>query len=443
MKCDGDPALKSVQEEVKRRRTESTVLENSPVGDSRANGSAERAVQAIGEQVRVLRRGLERRLGLKVSGKHPVMAWLVEHAADVLSKNQVGGDGRTAYELLKGKKSQQETVEFGEKVHYRYNLKARSKDEKLEVKWGEGFFLGKWWRSGEAVIGTKDGILRAGTNRRVGGHRRWDREGLEQVRGVPWQWDPEQGEVHADLKVRWLTEEEWDRGGAVYGDEGKKVYRLRLRKVDFLNHGFTEGCVGCQALISGAEARGHSESCRERMNKALENTDEGRLRRERQHKRENEALAKHLEKEFGGNDEERSRKVARQVEQATGSERRKRKFEDDVQDGSASSSWENVSTKSQRGLTLQRGQKRSAEDEEKDMELSIMERTRQEDMRWDLMEVCDMCVPDNEDLHRSKYFDENTCEELDPERVAEGERAELERFKKRWACTTLRRVQLR
>ena len=256
------------------------------------------------------------------------MAWLVEHAADVLSKYQVGDDGRTAYERLKGKKCQQETVEFGEKVHYRYNLKARSKDEQLEVKWREGFFLGKWWRTGEAVIGTKDGI------RRVGGHRRWDREGLEQVRGVPWQWDPEQGEVHADLKVCWLTEEEWDRGGAVYGDEGKKVYRLRLRKVDFLNHGFTERCVGCQALISGAEARGHSEACRERMNKALENTDEARLRRERQHKRENEALAKHLEKEFGGNDEERSRKVARQVEQASGSERPKRKFEDDVQDGS-------------------------------------------------------------------------------------------------------------
>ena len=48
------------------------------------------------------------------------------------------------------------------------------------------------------------------------------------------------------LKVRWLTEEEWDGGGALYGDEGKNIYQLRLRKVDFLNHGFTEGCVGCQ-----------------------------------------------------------------------------------------------------------------------------------------------------------------------------------------------------
>ena len=50
------------------------------------------------------------------------------------------------------------------------------------------------------------------------------------------------------------------------------------------------------------------------------------------------------------------------------------------------------------------------------------------------MEVSDICMPDNEDLRRwvtdMKYFDENTREELDPEKVAEGERAELERFKK-------------
>ena len=106
LKCDGEPALKSVQEEVKRKRPEPTILENSPVGDSRSNGAAERAVQAIGEQVRVLRRGLEQRLGLKLSGKHPVTSWLVEHAADLLSRYQVGDDGRTGYERLKGEEVQ-------------------------------------------------------------------------------------------------------------------------------------------------------------------------------------------------------------------------------------------------------------------------------------------------------------------------------------------------
>ena len=81
LKCDGEPALKTIQEEVRRQRSEKTILENSPVGDSRANGAAERAVQAIAEQVRVIRRGLEQRLELRLSGKHPVTAWLVERAA--------------------------------------------------------------------------------------------------------------------------------------------------------------------------------------------------------------------------------------------------------------------------------------------------------------------------------------------------------------------------
>ena len=70
LKCDGEPALKTIQEEVRRQRSEKTILENSPVGDSRANGAAERAVQAIAEQVRVIRQGLEQRLELRLSGKH-------------------------------------------------------------------------------------------------------------------------------------------------------------------------------------------------------------------------------------------------------------------------------------------------------------------------------------------------------------------------------------
>ena len=47
LKSDNEPALRSVQEEVKRRREDPTILENSPVGDSKSNGAAEHAVQAV------------------------------------------------------------------------------------------------------------------------------------------------------------------------------------------------------------------------------------------------------------------------------------------------------------------------------------------------------------------------------------------------------------
>ena len=66
------------------------------------------------------------------------------------------------------------------------------------------------------------------------------------------------------------------------------------------------------------------------------------------------------------------------------------------------------------------------------MEVSIVERTMQEDMRWDEKSVNDMCMSDNLDLRRSEtdlqYFDENTWEALDPAKVVAGERAELKRF---------------
>ena len=84
------------------------------MGDSRAYGAAERAVQAVEEQVRVVRHGLEMRLGVKTSGKHP--SWFIERAADLLSKSQVGEDGNTGCQRLKGKKYRSDEVEFGEKV---------------------------------------------------------------------------------------------------------------------------------------------------------------------------------------------------------------------------------------------------------------------------------------------------------------------------------------
>ncbi len=55
LKSDGEPALRAVQEEVRRRRGRTAILENSPPGESQSNGVAERAVRAVAEHVRVHR----------------------------------------------------------------------------------------------------------------------------------------------------------------------------------------------------------------------------------------------------------------------------------------------------------------------------------------------------------------------------------------------------
>ena len=71
-------------------------------------------VQAVGEMIWVIRRGLEDRVGASLLGKHVVTAWLVEHV-DLISRHQVGNDGRTGYERHKGKLYTRDAVEFGER----------------------------------------------------------------------------------------------------------------------------------------------------------------------------------------------------------------------------------------------------------------------------------------------------------------------------------------
>ena len=103
LRSDDEAALKSIRAEVARIREKETVLENSPVGDSKANGVAERAAHAFGEQFRVIREGLQQRLQVRIPGNHPLTSWMTEHSADFLNKCQCGEDGRTAYRRWKGK----------------------------------------------------------------------------------------------------------------------------------------------------------------------------------------------------------------------------------------------------------------------------------------------------------------------------------------------------
>ena len=211
-----------------------------------------------------------------------------------MSKYQIGEDGKTAYERLKGKPFSRAAVEFGEKIHYRKSTKG-PKENKLDSKWDEGFFMGFNWRTGEAIVGTKDGATKASTIRRVGAHRRWDAEGLDAVRGVPWQWDPESDEETHKLLVRHLTDEEKAALSIPTPVEGpRNVYRMRLKRDDFIEKGFTDGCPGCKAILSGGPVRGHTEQCRKRMEGLMQQTTEGQERIKRQVDKENEYITQRL-----------------------------------------------------------------------------------------------------------------------------------------------------
>ena len=50
-----------------------------------------------------MKSALEERMKCEVLSRHPILAFLVEHAGRLMSRYQVGRDGRTAYELHAGK----------------------------------------------------------------------------------------------------------------------------------------------------------------------------------------------------------------------------------------------------------------------------------------------------------------------------------------------------
>ena len=67
------------------------------------------------------------------------------------------------------------------------------------------------------------------------------------VKGLPWKWNPDEQDKESEFKVRYLSEEEMIGKAAPQIEDDRRIYRLRLQKSD----GFTQGCPGCQAIVSG------------------------------------------------------------------------------------------------------------------------------------------------------------------------------------------------
>ena len=59
---------------------------------------------------------METRLGVRLWSGHPATRWIVGYAAAVVSKYNVGSDGRTSYERLHCRRTYERLVEFGERV---------------------------------------------------------------------------------------------------------------------------------------------------------------------------------------------------------------------------------------------------------------------------------------------------------------------------------------
>ena len=68
--------------------------------------------------------------------------------------------------------------------------------------------------------------------------------------------------------------------------------RCRITKQDIDNVGYSDGCVGCNAMRAGKAAQRHSKYCRRRVQDELKGTEEGRQRLDKAEERFTEALVR-------------------------------------------------------------------------------------------------------------------------------------------------------
>ena len=309
--------------------------------------------------------------------------------------------------------------------------------------------MGVKWRTGESWIATSGGICKASAIRSVGGHRRWDAEGLLQVKGVPWdhvQMDADPGEV----RVRWLDPSLLPKP-VVAEDDGPKRRRARLNKEDFYKFGFTDRCLGCQAIIQGGETRPHTEHCRARLENEMRNTAEGQVRLQKAKERLDTEMVEKLKKLTDKARGEGER--GREGEEGSAPKRPRKDQPCEIGTGSSSSSTApaastmdtSVDDSSKRAAPAGESDERDSKkqkpgDESEHMEVSHVERMMQEDFVWSVNDVSDMCEETSEDVQRAvtdmNFYDETTGELFNQRLVREAEDEEPQRFKKMGVLTT-------
>jgi hypothetical protein len=148
---------------------------------------------------------------------------------------------------------------------------SRGKD-KFEVRWDTGIWLGVADRSGETIIGTKDGVIKVRDARPLEEIEAWNMGRFHDLRGTPWEPIPGREGIKITSRVVIPV----DRTGPRQLVEGVEsdfiVRRMRITREFIRKVRFTIGRPGCRAVNRGLPAVNHNAECGRRI--------EGMLREE-------------------------------------------------------------------------------------------------------------------------------------------------------------------
>ena len=320
LKSDQEPAIRSVLQSLALARGNvKTFTEASPVQSSASNGVAERAIQSVQAQTRVLMDALSTRLGVKIQATHPIVHWIIEYSSVLLNRFEVGKDGKTAHERLRGKPSRMLGIEFGETVHFK-KIRWSRRMGKLEIPWDVGVYVGYRTSSGEMFIHSRDGVHRTRTVQRLPAEQRWQKQSLDLITKVPMSQDCAKAECEEG------QEEEREGSGGVYAqpnvstglaeaggrkqraeteeEEEMAPRNFQITRKDLERYGATPKCSACTAHIRGTRVGVHSQNCRERFTQIFGTIAEGKTKIERTRARQDQFLEQRLRAQDKGRQSE-------------------------------------------------------------------------------------------------------------------------------------------
>ena len=166
LKSDNEPSIKTLLGVALRALKVSEIAqvmeESPPPYDSQANGGIEIGCKLVRGMVRTLKGCLEERVQMRIPADHPMIAWVVQHAALLLTTRVRGHDGKTAWERVRGKPFGTRLMGIGE--HCRWKLRSKEPIEHGRGhRFNTGTFVGMDRLTGQYMLYTADGIRFART----------------------------------------------------------------------------------------------------------------------------------------------------------------------------------------------------------------------------------------------------------------------------------------
>ena len=119
IRSDQAPAILALKEAAAARIRPHGVTakpEESAVADSRGNGLAENAVKEVKNLARTMLSSLNERYGHTFTGADAVVVWLVRYCGQMMNRFRRGPEGKTSYELRRGREFKRKLPPFGEQA---------------------------------------------------------------------------------------------------------------------------------------------------------------------------------------------------------------------------------------------------------------------------------------------------------------------------------------